>query len=76
MNGAHDRAAVLPPRGAACLPLSPARPAFALLVAALALAVPLFAHGCHGDDVDHEPGLIFPLHRPDPEAPPCPASPP
>ena len=22
------------------------------------LAMPLFAHGCHGDDVDHEPLLI------------------
>jgi hypothetical protein len=24
---------------------------------ALALALPLFAHGCHGDHVDHEPVL-------------------
>ena len=31
---------------------------FALLTAALVL--PLFAHGCHGDDVDHEP-LVFPV---------------
>ncbi len=24
----------------------------------VALALPLFAHGCHGDDVDHEPLFI------------------
>ena len=22
--------------------------------------VPLFAHGCHGDDVDHEPMITLP----------------
>ncbi len=22
------------------------------------LVVPLFAHGCHGDDIDHEPGVV------------------
>ena len=31
------------------------RLAFWLVVA---LALPLFAHGCHGDDVDHEPLLV------------------
>lgn len=30
---------------------------FWFAVAAL-LALPIFAHGCHGDDVDHEPLLI------------------
>jgi len=29
-----------------------------LFIAAALLALPLFAHGCHGDDVDHEPLLI------------------
>jgi hypothetical protein len=29
-------------------------------VAVALLALPLFAHGCHGDDVDHEP-LLIPL---------------
>ncbi len=27
-------------------------------VAVALLALPFFAHGCHGDDVDHEPLLI------------------
>jgi phosphoribosylcarboxyaminoimidazole (NCAIR) mutase len=27
-------------------------------VAVAVLAVPVFAHGCHGADVDHEPLLI------------------
>jgi hypothetical protein len=31
-----------------------------LFVALTLLLVPLFAHGCHGDDVDHEP-LVVPL---------------
>jgi hypothetical protein len=35
-----------------------------VLFAALALLVmPLFAHGCHGDDVDHEPGAVPPTVR-------------
>jgi hypothetical protein len=29
-----------------------------LFVALALLLAPLFAHGCHGDDVDHEPLLI------------------
>ncbi|AMV29027.1 hypothetical protein VT84_31825 [Gemmata sp. SH-PL17] len=29
---------------------------FALVAGALVL--PLFAHGCHGDDVDHEPAFF------------------
>lgn len=29
-----------------------------IFVATALLAMPLFAHGCHGDDVDHEPLLI------------------
>jgi hypothetical protein len=31
-----------------------------LFVALALLLAPLFAHGCHGDDVDHEP-LLIPL---------------
>ncbi len=31
------------------------------LLAIALLTLPLFAHGCHGDDIDHEP-LVFP-HR-------------
>ncbi|HEY1186434.1 MAG TPA: hypothetical protein VGE74_02205 [Gemmata sp.] len=34
--------------------------AFWIFVALALLALPLFAHGCHGDDVDHEP-LVIPL---------------
>jgi hypothetical protein len=41
-----------------------ARAAFLFLSLAL-LASPLFAHGCHGDDIDHEP-LLIPL-RSNPE---------
>jgi hypothetical protein len=33
------------------------RAAFCFFALALLLA-PIFAHGCHGDDVDHEPLLI------------------
>ena len=33
-------------------------PAVWLFVAVALLTVPVFAHGCHGDDVDHEPLLI------------------
>jgi hypothetical protein len=29
-----------------------------LAIAAFLLLAPVFAHGCHGDDVDHEPFLI------------------
>jgi hypothetical protein len=29
-----------------------------LFVGLALLLAPLFAHGCHGDDVDHEPFLI------------------
>jgi hypothetical protein len=29
-------------------------------IAIALLALPIFAHGCHGDDVDHEP-LLFPF---------------
>lgn len=32
--------------------------AFWFFVALALLALPIFAHGCHGDDVDHEPLLI------------------
>ncbi|MCS6866249.1 MAG: hypothetical protein RMJ56_09370 [Gemmataceae bacterium] len=29
-----------------------------LMVAIGVLLIPLFAHGCHGDDVDHEPVFL------------------
>ncbi len=38
------------------------RPVLILFVVIAALVLPIFAHGCHGDDVDHEPGLA-PLPR-------------
>lgn len=28
----------------------------------LLLTIPIFAHGCHGDDVDHEP-TVAPFNR-------------
>jgi hypothetical protein len=31
-----------------------------LFISLALLAAPLFAHGCHGDDIDHEP-LLIPL---------------
>jgi hypothetical protein len=36
-----------------------------LACAVFILTVPVFAHGCHGDDVDHEPILL--PHRLNPE---------
>jgi len=36
----------------------------ALFVVAAALALPVFAHGCHGDDADLEPG-VGPPTQPD-----------
>lgn len=38
----------------------PARQYVWCFVALALLALPLFAHGCHGDDIDHEP-LLIPL---------------
>jgi len=35
-----------------------------LFVVAAALALPVFAHGCHGDDADLEPG-VGPPTQPD-----------
>ena len=29
-----------------------------LFFALVVLLPPIFAHGCHGDDVDHEPGAV------------------
>ena len=34
------------------------RAAVLLFVLVALLALPIFAHGCHGDDVDHEPLFI------------------
>jgi hypothetical protein len=40
------------------------RISFRLCLVAL-LTLPLFAHGCHGDDIDHEPLLIPTRFNPD-----------
>ena len=48
-------------------PLFSVRCAMSGFVAISLLLAPLFAHGCHGDDVDHEP-LLVPL-RLNPEEP-------
>jgi hypothetical protein len=40
-------------RGTAAAVLSPI---LCLVMLAASLLVPIVAHGCHGDDVDHEPG--------------------
>ena len=42
-----------------------------LILTALA-AMLLVAHGCHGDDVDHELGVPVPLQSQPQESPPCP----
>jgi hypothetical protein len=57
----------LPPsRAGAAAPLAAAaRRAAAWFVALALLLAPLFAHGCHGDDVDHEPVLTPPRSNPD-----------
>jgi hypothetical protein len=34
------------------------------------LIFPIFAHGCHRDDVDNEPGVVPPVNRIEPESPP------
>ncbi|MDB5310712.1 MAG: hypothetical protein JWO38_4914 [Gemmataceae bacterium] len=46
--------------------MPPARLFFFVVVVA-ALVLPVFAHGCHGDDVDHEPGFTPPATHPEPE---------
>lgn len=33
------------------------------------LIFPLFAHGCHREDIDNEPGFIPPTHFPTAESP-------
>ena len=33
------------------------------------LAIPIFAHGCHGEDVDNEPGVIPVMHNHESEMP-------
>ncbi|WP_157506967.1 hypothetical protein [Gemmata obscuriglobus] len=38
--------------------MSPARVGFLVFVTVALLALPIFAHGCHGDDVDHEPLFV------------------
>lgn len=40
-------------RGTAAAALSPI---LCLVILAASLLIPIVAHGCHGDDVDHEPG--------------------
>ena len=41
-----------------------------LLTILVALALPIFVHGCHRDDEDHEPSILFPVRHADPESPP------
>ena len=48
----------------------PPPPRVLFLVSLAVLAVPVFAHGCHRDDIDHEPGVAPPLRQPEPEARP------
>ncbi|MDY3555851.1 hypothetical protein R5W24_004997 [Gemmata sp. JC717] len=38
--------------------MSPVRLGFLVVVTAALLALPIVAHGCHGDDVDHEPLFV------------------
>jgi hypothetical protein len=40
-------------------------PRACVFIAVALLTMPLFAHGCHGDDVDHEPLLIPTRFNPD-----------
>jgi len=40
------------------------------------ILIPLVGHGCHGDDADHEPGIIPLLQRPTVADSPAPAWPP
>jgi hypothetical protein len=56
MTGAGNQEADAGARGAGLLPRA-AAPVW-LAVALFLLLAPVFAHGCHGDDVDHEPLLI------------------
>lgn len=44
--------------------LSPAARLLAWAAVLAILVLPVFAHGCHGDDVDHEPGFA-PPRQPD-----------
>lgn len=42
--------------------------ALAFLLFALALVLPLVAHGCHGGDEDHEPAFLRPVQAAAPTA--------
>ena len=54
----EERSRTTEDRGTATSILSPV---FCLLILAAALLIPIVAHGCHGDDVDHEPGFGPPM---------------
>jgi len=41
---------------------------FCLLILVI-LPIPIFAHGCHGEDVDNEPGVIPISHNHESEVP-------
>jgi hypothetical protein len=49
-----------PPRSA-----QPVRPGWWVLVVVLLALLPLIGHGCHGDDVDHEPTVAPPVYNQD-----------
>jgi hypothetical protein len=40
----------------------------ALVILVALLIAPIFGHGCHGDDVDHEPAVV--THKNQPDSPP------
>jgi hypothetical protein len=46
-------------------PLPGLGPVAVLAIAVAAILIPIFAHGCHGDDVDHEPGFGLPVQSGD-----------
>ena len=48
----------------------PLSPVSCLLLIGVLLLVPIFAHGCHGDDVDHEPGAVPRVEREPDRSPP------
>jgi hypothetical protein len=50
-----------------CLPVSCLLSPVSFLIVAI-LIFPIFAHGCHREDVDDEPGFIPPTHLSESEA--------
>jgi hypothetical protein len=58
MTGARTRPTPEPTADRGPTALVRLSPLVWLFLAVALLALPIFAHGCHGDDVDHEPLLI------------------